>query len=153
MGKRGPPPTPAAIKISNGTLRSRDGDPSLQPQSPPATIGKPPSNFAKHAKAVWKDVGPRLVAAGTLTEMDVIPFTRYCRAHDEVARLDAILKEAGEYYTTETGYIGQHPAVNQRFKWLAEINRFEAHFGMTASDRCGIQLSKKNDGVRTRTRA
>lgn len=155
MGLRGPPKTPAAIKLAHGTFRKdRDGDPAAQPQAPPASLGKAPEALGDLGKRVWDEAGPKLVTAGTLTVLDVAPFTRYCRAHDEVARLDAILGEHGEYFTTEQGYVGQHPAVNQRFKWLAELNRFESRFGMTASDRCGIQLpGKGKNAVPTRARA
>lgn len=154
MGKRGPPKTPAAIKLARGTLRSRDGDPAAQPQAPPAVLGVPPNCLLDDGREVWLATGPRLVASGVLTELDLVPFARYCRAHDEVARLDGILEKQGEYFETEQGYVGQHPAVNQRFKWLAEINRFESRFGMTASDRCGIQLPGRTPvGPRARTRA
>src|SRR5688572_16632889 len=118
MGKRGTHKTPDAIKIARGTLRSRDGDPALRPKSSPAVLMEPPEILGELGRRVWETTGPQLVAAGVLTEMDRIPFERYCRAHDEVVRLDAILKEQGEYFQTEQGYVGQHPAVNQRFKWL-----------------------------------
>lgn len=91
---------------------------------------------------------------GLLTELDITPFERYCHAHDEIVRLGQVIESQGEYFTAESGYVGQHPAVNQRFKWIAEINRFEARFGMNASDRCGIEVGKpKQQGVTRRKRA
>ena len=154
MGKRGPQKTPAIVKLARGTYRKdRDGDPATAPQFAPAVIGNPPAELGERGKATWLELGPKLAGQGLLTEVDVLPFARYCRALDEVIRLDALLVEQGEYFQTEQGYVGQHPAVNQRFKWLAEINRFESRFGMQASDRCGLQVGAKKAGLPTRSRA
>jgi P27 family predicted phage terminase small subunit len=146
---------PTHLKVARGTYRpGRDPDPALQPKPEIAQIGEPPEGLGELGAKVWHTLGPRLVKLELLTEIDLAAFTRYCRAHDEIARLDQILREQGEYFHTEQGYVGQHPAVNQRFKWLAELNRFEQRFGMTASDRCGIQLpSKDKGGVSRRRRA
>jgi P27 family predicted phage terminase small subunit len=145
---------PDAIKIARGTLRSRDGDPDAKPHPPAASIGEPPAQLRETGIEKWRTVGPLLVSSGLLTEIDMTPFVRYCHAHDEVERLNLVIEEQGEYFTAESGYVGQHPAVNQKFKWLAEINRFEARFGMNASDRCGIEVAKpKAGGVARRKRA
>lgn len=145
---------PDALKIARGTLRSRDGDPEAKPHPPTASIGEPPAQLREAGIEKWRTVGPQLVASGLLTELDITPFVRYCHAHDEVERLKEVIEQQGEYFTAESGYVGQHPAVNQKFKWLAEISRFEARFGMNASDRCGIEVSKPTArGVARRKRA
>ena len=84
-------------------------------------------------------------------------FATYCRAHDEIAKCDAQLVDAEgkilEYFTAESGYVGQHPAVNQRFKWIDVKRRYEAEFGLTASSRNGLVGNKpKTGGIKTRKR-
>jgi len=153
MGKRGPAPQPMALKLARGTLRKRDGDPAAQPQAAPAALGKSPDSLGDSGRKVWEIIGPKLVTAGVLTELDVGPFLRYCEAHDHVARLAAALESEGDTFTTKKGFVCQNPAVNQRFKWLDKIERFEARFGMSASDRCGIQVAKSTPAVPTRVRA
>ena len=156
MGQRGPAKTPAAIKIARGTHRAdRDGDPALQPQAAPAQLGDPPSHLGEHGRRAWLEVGPILVTAGTLTELDIGPFLRYCEAHDELADDRETLEREGKDFTTDKGFVCQHPAVNRCYKTRAEMARFEARMGMTASDRCGIQLPAKGGkrGVATRKRA
>ena len=156
MGKRGPPREPDAIKISRGThRRDRHGDPSEKPQPAVVPFGDPPDNLGELGRQVWREYSGKLVDIGMLTEVDRPAFERYCRSHDEVAKCDAVLEKQGEYFVAESGYVGQHPAVNQRFKWLQEIKHFEARFGMSASDRSGLKIetSKKQTGVKTRQRA
>lgn len=153
MGARGPKRLPDVLKIAAGTLRARDGDPASKPQPQPAAVGEPPAHLGDAGRERWLSLGPRLVELGLLTEIDLGPFVRYCQAHDEIERLDKVLEAQGEFFTAESGYVGQHPAVNQKFKWLAEKNRFEARFGMNASDRCGIIVGKpKASGVARRKR-
>lgn len=154
MGKHGPKPTPSAIKLAKGTLRKdRHGDPEKQPQSGPAELGTPPGHLGEPGRAAWLNVGPQLVASGVLTTLDVTPFLRYCEAHDQIAKLTKVIDEEGETFSTDKGFICGHPAVGQRFRWLAELRQFEARFGMTASDRCGIQLPTAKAGPRSRARA
>lgn len=155
MGKRGAKPAPTALKVLRGTHRKdRHGDPADEVS--PATLGTttPPRGLGPAGRARWKAVVKQLTELGVLTVLDVGALTTYCRAHDEIAKCDRVLAKDGEYFSTEGGYIGQHPAVNQRFKWLDVKRRYEGEFGLTASARCGLKATKKTKaGVPARSRA
>lgn len=142
MGKRGPRKAPVAIKISKGTYRrDKDGDVADMP-SPDAANLDTPATLGEIGLAVWAHESAQLSKTNVLTEADRRALHTYCRTFDEVARLDELLKEEGEYFTAETGYIGQHPGVNQRFKWLEIRRRYECEFGLTPSSRTSIRVSE-----------
>ena len=102
----------------------------------------PPSGWLSAiARATWEVELPKLIAAGHVTDLDLGAFELYCRAVGEVARLDKLLVDEGEYFTAQSGYVGQHPAVNQRFKWLNIIARFQEAFWLTPSARAGQKVT------------
>jgi P27 family predicted phage terminase small subunit len=145
---------PTPLRVARGTHRKdRHGDPAAEPKIDPATLGEPPGHLLSDGVLAWRHVGPLLVGSGLLTEADVGPFTRYCEALDQ-ARIEASKIEAeGADFTTEKGFVCQHPAVNRRFKWLTEIRKFEDRFGMSAANRSGMQIAGKGEeGVETRQR-
>lgn len=153
MAKTGRKPKPDAIRLVDGThRRDRHGDPGAAVQ-PGAADLTPPTILKRHGLAVWRSLAPRLSELGVFTALDRLALETYCRAHDEIARLDAVLKRKGEYFTADSGYVGQHPAVNQRFKWLDVKRRYEVEFGLTPSSRNGVQAQKKPSGVPSRQRA
>lgn len=156
MGKRGPRKAPTVLKITRGTHRAdRDGDPSLEPNAVPVVDCPPaPESLGEVGRAAWIDSLPKMIAAGYFTHLDLRAFERYCRAHDEVAKCDQILLEEGEYAVAgESGYIAQHPAVNQRFKWLDIMRRYEDAFWLNPTARSGKQIAKPGSaGVPKRQR-
>lgn len=143
MGKRGPKKAPATVKLARGTFRQdRDGDPAAAPRVGKVAACPPaPDELEEIGRSVWLDMLPRIITAGYFAELDLRAFERYCRAHDEVEKCDVLLEEHGEYFTAETGYVGQHPAVNQRFKWLDIIRRYEEAFWLNPTARSGKQVS------------
>lgn len=153
--KRGTKKAPTSVKLARGTLRSRDGDPKAEPPAvlivdcPPA-----PEALQESGREAWIDVLPKIISAGYFTELDLRSFERFCRAHDEVAKCDTVLADEGEHAVAESGYICQHPAVNQRFKWLDIIRRYEEAFWLNPTARAGKQISaQKHSSVPKRNRA
>jgi len=144
MGKRGPRKEPAVVKLARGTFRSdRDGDIGQAPKTPLVVDCPPPPDYlGEHGRNAWLDVLPGIIEGGYFTQLDLRAFGRgYCRAHDEVAKCDAVLAEEGEHATAESGYVCQHPAVNQRFKWLDIIRRYEDAFWLNPTARSGKQVA------------
>ena len=154
MGRRGPHKQPTAIKLVRGTHRpDRDGDASSEPQPPPASLAVP-KDLGSFGALAWTEKAPLLLGLGLFTESDRGAFHTYCRAHDEIAKCDELLAEQGEDFTTEKGFVCQHPAVSRRFKWFEVKRRYEIEFGMTPSSRSGLKVDKPNAaGVMTRKRA
>ncbi len=154
MGKRGPRPAPTSLKVAHGTYRpDRHGDKDAEVAPPPLAQLDPPASLGEVGQAKWREVAPLLNAEGLLTKLDAGALETYCRAHDEIAKCDATIAEEGEEFQTAKGFVGQHPAVNRRFKWLDIKRRYEAEFGMTASSRNGLVGNKpKTGGVKARKR-
>lgn len=158
MGKRGPRKAPAIVKIARGTARAdRDGDPVLAPKvSAIADCPSPPDGLGEDGRDYWIIQMPLMIQAAYFSSLDVKAFERCCRAVDEVAKCDRILLEEGEYSVSgDSGYISQHPAVNQRFKWLEIIRRYEDAFWLNPTARSGKQIAggRGRQGVARRNRA
>ena len=145
MGRRGRRRLPMAVKLSRGTLRvDRDGDPCLAPNpSLLASCPPPPDSLGQAGRDVWLEIVPKMIAANYFTQLDLLAFERFCRAHDEVARCDQILIAEGDHSIADTGYVCQHPAVNQRFKWLDILRRYEDAFWLNPTARSGKQIVRK----------
>lgn len=156
MGRRGTKKAPTPVKLAMGTHRKdRDGDPDREPTAPIVVdCPPPPDSLGEAGRECWLSELPKIIAAGYFTQLDTRAFERFCRAHDEVAKCDAVLLEEGEHTNTESGYICQHPAVNQRFKWLDIIRRYETDFWMNPTARAGKQLAgQRKSTVPKRSRA
>ena len=135
--------------------RDRDGDPKLEPNAEKITAcPPPPQSLGDSGRDAWLECLPKMIDAGYFTQLDIRAFERYCRAHDEVAKCDQLLLEEGEHSVAESGYVCQHPAVNQRFKWLDIIRRYEGEFWLNPTARSGKQVAtQKRQGVAKRQRA
>jgi P27 family predicted phage terminase small subunit len=145
---------PVSTKRARGTFRKdRAGNAGREPQVgaldkvPPA-----PKCLGRIGRAKWDETGGLLTGLGLLTELDVDALEVYCAAWDEVRECDAEIKTSGAFFTAESGYIGQHPAVVRRHKALDVIRRFQSEFGMTAAARTKVVVAQKPTGVRSRAR-
>lgn len=156
MGKRGPKKEPTTLKMAQGTHRpSRDGDPDAEPRPVElTTTPEPPEDLGEAGRAAWERNANVLFQCGLLTMADLDLFREYCEAFDEKSRCIEVVKEQGEYLPTMTGGISQHPAINRRIKAEDKIRRLAAAFGMSPSDRAGLQVDPgKKKGTTTRKRA
>lgn len=151
MGLRGPKKTPEAVKIANGTFR-RDRDSAL---AMPAADHTPPGWLSEGSRAVWANVVKDLSAVdGLLCTVDSFALARYCDDWVEYWAAVALVEEEGMVAFSEKGGAYQHPAVGIKNKAAERMARFEARFGMTPSDRCGLKTTPaKPQGVRSRARA
>lgn len=155
MAGTGRKPIPTALKIARGTYRQdRHGDPDSQPAPDVLTkVPTAPRTLGKVGRKKWKDTAGKLIVLGLLTPVDLDALEIYCAAWDELAICDAELEKTGAYFTADSGYMGQHPVVNRRFKAIDNIRRFMTEFGMTPSSRTSVQVTTPpKSGVRTRTR-
>ena len=67
MGRRGPKPTPTALKILRGNPGHRPIN-ADEPQPKPAKSLRPPAWLDPKAARIWRELGPRLHALGLLTD-------------------------------------------------------------------------------------
>jgi P27 family predicted phage terminase small subunit len=155
---KGRKPKPIAVKIATGTYRA-DRDGTLESHVAAVPLAKAPAplkTLGPAGKAAWVETAERLVRLSVLTESDLGLLGRYCRAHDEVAELDAIVAKEGRHYISPKGEVKQHPAVNERLRWLEIIRRAETELGLTPSSKRNLRVedsSKQPSGIKPRHRA
>jgi len=142
MGKRGPPPTPTAIKLARGTARSRRTD---EPQ-PPADKIVMPKHLGKVAQAKWAELLPLLEAVRVMTDADVEALARYCDTYEWWLATRAILKKDGCTYPIlndggEVKYIAQRPEVSIAHKLATQLRQLEQDFGLNPSARSSLSVA------------
>ena len=142
MGKRGPPPTPTAIKLARGTARSRRND---EPQ-PPADKIVMPQHLGEVAQAKWKELLPLLEAIRVMTDADIEALARYCDTYEWWLATRAILKKDGCTYPIlndggEVKYIAQRPEVSIAHKLATQLRQLEQDFGLNPSARSSLSVA------------
>jgi len=155
MGKRGPPPTPTKLKILDGTHRKdKHGDPDLEPKGEVLDkLPPPPRHLGAEGKKRWKKTGQILLEMGLLTLPDLEALEVYADAWDERAACLRVEKKQGRYFTNaKTKVVVMHPAVRNRRDCEKIIKQFHACFGMTASDRNGMQVNRSANKSKTPSR-
>ena len=142
MGKRGPPPTPTAIKLARGTARSR----RKQEPQPPADKIVMPKHLGKVARAKWKELLPLLESVRVMTDADVEALARYCDTYEWWLATRAILKKDGCTYPIlndggEVKYIAQRPEVSIAHKLATQLRQLEQDFGLNPSARSSLSVA------------
>jgi P27 family predicted phage terminase small subunit len=143
MGKRGPRPTPTAIKIARGTVRSR---PKTEP-APPATGIVMPGHLGEVAQAKWRELLPLLQAVKVMTDADVEALARYCDTYEWWLATRAKLRKEGDTYPIlndggEIKYIAQRPEVSIAHKLATQLRQLEQDFGLNPSARTSLHVEK-----------
>lgn len=152
----GRPRKPTALKIATGTHRKdRHGDPDAEPKGNSLKVNdKPPVKLDKFELATWKALLAVLVPKNLATDMDVQAIVDYARDCRLAQRLRDMLKTDGLVLATEKGFVS-HPGLTSLNQIRSRMTTFESRFGMTPSDRAGMDLSLsdgKSRGVQSRKR-
>jgi P27 family predicted phage terminase small subunit len=141
MGARGPAPKPTKLKVLHGNPGHRKLNKS-EPQ-PRASAPSCPTWLSTEAKAEWRRIVPELEQLGLLTIIDRMALAALCQAWSEFHEATKILQEEGRTFTTDKGYVVQHPAVAmQRSAWSG-VKTFCSLFGLDPSSRSRLQLPDK----------
>ncbi|KQM68785.1 hypothetical protein ASE76_13895 [Xylophilus sp. Leaf220] len=126
------------------------GNPSKLPSGDleSATIRVPvqlppcPQHLGTEARAEWKRIGPHLVTAGLVTEMDRAALAAYCQAWGEWTVLerrvkDMMVKSGADALVdvTPSGYKQVAAMAQARDRALDRMLRFAKEFGLTPASR------------------
>lgn len=92
MGKRGPRPTPTALKLIKGERKDR-----INFDEPKPTPGRPtmPSWLPLEAKKLWRQIAPELERMGVLTKADGLALEGLVSVTDLIRRVEAQIREDG----------------------------------------------------------
>jgi P27 family predicted phage terminase small subunit len=141
VGKRGPAPTPNAVKLFEGTYREdrHGGD----VHAPPGTPVKP-GWLCELAAQIWDErIAQLSEVPGLLSEVDGPALALYCHYWARFHEAQALIAGEGVTCTGEKGGEYQHPAVSIQNKAAEMIAKIGAKFGMTPSDRSGLKPTVK----------
>ncbi len=148
MGKRGPPPAPAAVKRLLGNPGKRKIRPDL-----PAPPGTPPMPKRLLVEPVavekWNELVPILVQLGTLTMADGEALATLCEVYAATQACLLELRATGPVMRTDLGGVKPNPAGPLYRSLVALQASLMGEFGLTPSSRTrlGGKEEKPTDEV------
>ena len=143
MGRRGPAPTPTALRVLKGRTDHRPlpiGEPRPAPIMP-----RCPLWLDDEGKREWRKIAPKLFRLGLLTEVDGEALACYCQSLSMLRTATAVLHKRGQAFSTPSGYKQQRPEVAIAMKSMLLVRAFAAEFGMTPSARTRINVDRDDD--------
>ncbi|TIP37958.1 MAG: phage terminase small subunit P27 family [Mesorhizobium sp.] len=143
MGRRGPKPEPASVKLAKGKSGRRPigVEPSAEEQAKTvATSGavEPPAWLKGDALDVWNRLAPRVIGMKLLFPIDAETFGRYCRNFARWLKMQQRLDEMGEIYEIETasGKVRRaDPSFIIGYHLERQLVTAEANFGLNPAER------------------
>ena len=140
MGKRGPLPTPTAIKRAR---KSRSVTDSRHEPIPPRELAPPPCPqwLRGEARNCWRYITPRLVAMRVLTGADRNVVARYCVVWSEWRRVQRFIDRHGSSYEVMVGDVTiwrEYPESMIVNRMLTQLSRLEQHLGLSPASRTRI---------------
>lgn len=82
---------------------------------------------------------------GIIAVVDRAALAGYCVAWSELQAVNKVLREEGRTFETTNGYVVARPEVSMQAKYLQLIRTFCALFGMSPSDRSGMNVPERPD--------
>ena len=140
MGKRGPRPTPTALRILEGNpghKKMNRNEPKPQAAIPPC-----PSWLPATAKAEWRRLSKELHRMGLLSRIDRSSLAALYQVYSDWHSAERVLQREGTTFQTPTGYIQQRPEVAMKNKALSLLAKFASLFGLSPADRVGLEIKK-----------
>jgi P27 family predicted phage terminase small subunit len=139
--KSGKRKTPTVIAESKGIGQTHKKNKN-EPVPTNAEV-KMPQGLTSRAQTKWKNLAPLLIEMGTLTAVDVDSFVIYCEAWSAYSY--ALRKVDKQGYVIEKKGVPTHrnPYVDIMNQAKKDMERYSTIFGLSASDRAGIELEQK----------
>lgn len=153
MGKRGPRPTPTAIKARRGSERAMSN-----PHEPKPERCKPaaPRHMSAAAKKNWKPLVELLDAAGILTRADLTIVERYCETLVLWRQCREHLSEHGQVYEVKKWDAEQKEFATVGWRHFPQAKLISAHetallqhereLGLTPSARTRLVSQERDPG-------
>lgn len=145
MVRVGRPNKPRALIELEGNPGRRPVSPD-EPQPPALIAAPPPPTFLRaKGKQIWLTVMPYLISVKTMTEGDLVAFSRYCDTFEEWFSARAKLKKNGETIEFKdangvTTKIFEAPWSKVYSRLNRELLRMEQEFGLTPAARTRVRM-------------
>lgn len=148
MAKPGPKRTPTAVLSLHGSWRAKTRskrEPKPTTKAPPA-----PEWLLPAARAEWNRLMPQLEALGLLTGLDWAALAGYVQSFAHWRAAEQWMAQHGTVLTMrndkgEVKFVQTVPQFGIAQKALEKMLRFGALFGLTPSDRGGMNLAPTVD--------
>jgi P27 family predicted phage terminase small subunit len=138
-------PTPTNLKL----LRNNPGKRSINQKEPkPDGVPECPGELSNDARKEWERIAPILLRMGLLTNADRAALAGYCSLYAEFIQAELAIRELGATFTTPNGHVQVRPEVSIRKHALAGLTPYLARFGLSPSDRAGMETTEPAVGPR-----
>jgi P27 family predicted phage terminase small subunit len=131
MGKRGPVPSPTALKVVRGERRDRIN--TREPTVPTGDV-VPPTWMGSHARQEWDRLAPILVRMRVLTQIDRDALAVYCEAVAHYEQAVQLVDQSAVLISGQRGLV-KNPAMQVARDQAAIIRAFGRELGLTPSSR------------------
>jgi P27 family predicted phage terminase small subunit len=138
MGRRGPAPTPTAIKKARGETRpSRIGKKEIAPKA--VAHLEAPEDLSDDAKPIWIAVVDAIGHTGVITAVDVEALRAYAESVATYRKAANIVARGGPIIKGRNGELVRNPAIIV-MKQAGEASRAWAReLGLTPASRVGLE--------------
>lgn len=143
MGKRGPAPTPTALRILRGNPGKRPL-PENEPQILPKRL-RPPRDLSKTAKKEWNRLVPELSALGLIGEVDRTALIAYVEYWDAWCTAMAHVKKTGLVGIDSKKKIKINPYFKVGNIAFQRVKEMLIEFGLTPAARARIGQFRLQD--------
>ncbi len=75
-----------------------------------------------------------------MTVLDLDALSIYCDSWQQLDEANRKIETSGEYFETEKGYVGIHPAVLKRRRAIDVIRKVGEQLGLTPKARKGLEV-------------
>lgn len=144
MGRRGPAPTPTALKVLHGNpghRRLNDAEPRPRVADP-----EPPGWLSPVARVEWDRIAPELSVMGTTFEADAVSLAAYCETVAVFVEACGLVATMGTVITDDEGGLRRNPAVRIAQDAGNQLRAWAREFGLTPSARAGIRVNVTHAG-------
>lgn len=136
MGRRGPAPTPTALRLLRGNPGKRainHDEPQVERLTEDSPLAKCPKWLTGEARALWRRVVPGAIRSGLLTVVDLPTFEAFCQSYARWREAEALTGKNLELAIAK-GY--RNAAVKER-QLLLQLG---ARFGFDPSSRSNVKV-------------
>jgi P27 family predicted phage terminase small subunit len=134
MGRRGPQPTPSAIRAAKG---ERSNKKEAKPRLPKHLL--PPDDLSDEAKPIWIATIDAVGHTGVITAVDLEGLRAYTEACANYRRAQALVAKAGPLIKGRNGELVRNPAAIIAKQASEQMRAWARELGLTPAARVGLE--------------
>ena len=140
MGRRGPAPTPTAIKKARGETRpSRVGKKEIAPKQAPHLDA--PDDLSDDARPIWVAVVDAIGHTGVITAVDVEALRAYAESVSTYRKAASLVARGGPIIKGRNGELVRNPAIIVMKQAGEAARAWARELGLTPASRVGLEAT------------